>query len=193
MVPPGIPGRSDEDFLPDSRPRRGAPAPGRRRLSRRRGIPRDDDHDLRRRHRRGGRRGDRAGARHQAELRDDERRLLRPAGRGSAADLVDGLGRRLSRARTTSSASFSGPARRTTTAGGARPSSTRRSRTRSRRPIPRRSERRSTGPKRSSATRRRSSRSRTRPTGRSSRDGLLGAYENGLGIIRMAGLAWEDQ
>lgn len=24
------------------------------------------------------------------------------------------------------------------------------------------------------------------------RDGLLGAYENGLGIIRMAGLAWED-
>jgi oligopeptide transport system substrate-binding protein len=25
-----------------------------------------------------------------------------------------------------------------------------------------------------------------------SRDGLLGAYENGLGIIRMAGLAWED-
>ena len=47
-------------------------------------------------------------------------------------------------------------------------------------------------PRRSSRATCRSSRSATARAGRSSRDGLLGAGENGLGIVRMAGLAWAD-
>ncbi len=93
MVPPGIPGRSDEDFLPAHNPDEARRATGRCRFSRRSGIPGNDAHDLRRWHRRGVRGRDRAGTGHQAQLRDDERRLLRPAGGGSAAHLVDGLGR----------------------------------------------------------------------------------------------------
>ena len=44
----------------------------------------------------------------------------------------------------------------------------------------------------SSATRSRSSRSSYGPGWALSRTGLLGAGQNGLGIVRMAGLAWAD-
>ena len=95
MVPPGIPGRSDADFLPAHDPD-GARALARRgRLPRRTRLP--DDGAPRRRHRGPGvRRGDPARARRHDRRRGPGRRLLRPARPGSAADLLDGLDRRLS-------------------------------------------------------------------------------------------------
>ena len=56
----------------------------------------------------------------------------------------------------------------------------------------RRRRRPTTGPRRSSATRCRSSRRRTARAGRCRGPGCSGAGQNGLGIVRMAGLAWAD-
>ena len=66
MVPPGIPGRSDRDFLPVPRSRRGTPPAGRSGLSERRGLPRGHDADRRRPVRRGARDRARARARDRA-------------------------------------------------------------------------------------------------------------------------------
>ena len=175
---------------PDAGPRaaREGRLPGRRRL------PGDHDADRRRVVRRGDRRRAPARARDHGHLRDDGlRRLLRAAPRGPAGDLVAGLGRRLSRAATTSSGVLLGEDS-TNNYGhwhdeafdAAIADAGRRDRSRPPPTPP------TTGPRRSSA--------REVPvfpmsygTGWAlSRDGLLGAGQNGLGNLRMAGLAWAD-
>ena len=95
MVPPGIPGRSDEDFLPAYDPAAArdllaqAGYPGRCR------FPGHGPDDRRVRLRRGDRRRGQARARDHAPGRDHGRRLLRPARQRSAADVGARLGRRL--------------------------------------------------------------------------------------------------
>ena len=191
MVPPGIPGRATRTSCPTHDPD-GARAllaeagyPGRQ------GLPGDDVHDF------GGgpydagvRRGDQARARRRPQRRGPGRRLLRPARAGPAADLVDGLGRRLS-----------GPERLPR-------HPARRPGVEQLRPLELAGVRR--GHREGARGR------RTRPPTRAAfdtaegivrdeapviplsydvdwtlaRTGLLGAQENGLGITRMAGLAW---
>ena len=70
--------------------------------------------------------------------------------------------------------------------------STPRSPRRARRPTRRPRRPPTTARRPSSASRSRSSRWRTAPAGRCPATGLLGAGQNGLGILRMAGLAWAD-
>ena len=80
MVPPGVPGRSDRDFLPTYDPVAGAGIAHRGRLPGRRGLPDRHDADERRHVRCGHRRRGPARARHRARDRDDGLRgLLRPA------------------------------------------------------------------------------------------------------------------
>ena len=135
MVPPGIPGRSDADFVPTYDPAAarqllaeagypgGAGFPATTLMTG--GGPFDeaivDDGEAR--------------TRDQPVVRDDGRRLLRSPGHGPATDVDARLGRGLSRAATTSWASCSGRARRRTTDAGARPRSMRRSPRPARRPI----------------------------------------------------------
>ena len=122
MVPPGIPGRSDADFLPKydpadapatSWPRPAIPGgagfPTTVLMTGGSGFDEAIVAELKRE----------LGITLQAETMGDgyfDRLAQRPAG-----DVVAGVGRRLSRAATTSSASCSAPAPRTTTATGARP------------------------------------------------------------------------
>ena len=114
----------------------------------------------------GDRRRGQARARHHDPVRDDGRRLLHPALRGTAADLVARLGRGLPGPQRFPGCAARRPVRRTTTAAGRRRRSTRRSARRRLPPIRSRRRRPSTAPRRSSATRSRSCRSRTGRAGR---------------------------
>ena len=138
MVPPGIPGRSDADFVPKYDPADArrllaeAGYPGGSRL------PGHDPDDRWVRLRRGDRHRAQARARRHPPGRDHGRRLLRPAGDGPAGDVVAGLGRRLSRPQRLPRRPARPATRPTTTATGRRPRSTRRSARPSRRPTRRR-------------------------------------------------------
>ena len=122
MVPPGIPGRSDTDFLPALRPGRRPGAPRRGGLSRRQGLPRDDVHDVRRRpYDAAVRRRDQAASSASTlglEVQDGAS-STRLAER-SAPDLVDGLGRRLPGPERLPGHPPRRPGPRTTTAAGRR-------------------------------------------------------------------------
>ena len=125
MVPPGIPGRIDTDYLPALDPA------GARALLAAAGFPGGagfPDRDPARWRGRGpGVRGrDQARARDHDPGRGPGGRLLRSARPGSALDLLDGLDRGLPRAERLPRASSSAAAPRTTTAAGRRPRSTRR-------------------------------------------------------------------
>ena len=192
MVPPGIPGRSDADFLPKY-----DPADARKLLAEAgypggAGFPAtvlmtggsgfDEAIVVR----------GQARARGHAALGDDGRRLLRPPRHGRAGDVVARLGRGLpGPERLPRRAPRDGRLQQLRQVELGR-RSTRRSPRPARRPIRRSRRRPTTGPRASSATRSRSSRSPTAPGWSLSRTGLLGAGQNGLGIVRMAGLAWAD-
>ena len=137
MVPPGIPGRSDARLPAGLRPGRGPPAAGRGRLSGRRGLPGDHPDDVRWRTstRRSSTRSSGSSA-STLELRDDGRRLLRSPGSGAAADVVPRLGRRLPGPQRLPRRPAGQRRHPTTTAAGARRSSTRRSPRPARPPIP---------------------------------------------------------
>ena len=94
------------------------------------------------------------------------------------------------RARTTSSASSSRATARRTTAAGSRRRSTRPSPMRSRRATRRRPRRPSSGPSPRSRTRCRSCRCTSARTGRCRATACSAPADNGMGILRMAGMAW---
>ena len=167
MVPPGIPGRSDADFLPEVRPGRRAGDCWPRPATRAAPASRHDPDDRRLRLRRGHRRPRSSASSGSRSGRDDGRRLLRSPGDGPAGDVVARPGSPTTPAATTSSACcsaadatnnyghWSSPAFDAAIAeagvgdrsGGGRGAPT-------------------TGPRRSSATRSRSSRSSTGRAGR---------------------------
>ena len=192
MVPPGVPGRSERDFLPTLRSGGGADAARGRRLSGRRRLPGGHDADERRVVRRGDRRRGPSRARHRARVRDDGLRAVLRSARGRpAGDLVAQLDRRLPGAERLPRR----PARERLDER-LRPLDLRRVRCGDRRRGGRRRRRGRGGRVRPGRDH--------RPAGRAGRpgrlrhglgavaDGLLGAGQNGLGIIRMAGLAWAD-
>ena len=189
--PAGDP-RAEHDGLPaGSRPGRRAPAARRRRLSRAAPASRRSPSSAA-----AGPTG-RSPRRSPRELgvdrqcRDPGAGLLRPAGRRPALDLLDGLDRRLPGPERLPRDPPRQPAPRTTTAAGRPPRSTGPSPTRWRRATPtaaRAAFDRAEGIVRDEAP----TIPLTYDVGWSlARAGLLGAYDNGLGIIRMAGLAWD--
>ena len=190
---PGIPGRSDRDVVPAHDPDAARGPAGRGRLSGRRRLPGDHDAERRDRLRRGDRR--RAPATCWASRSRPRRWTSTRTSSGSTTDPPQiwslSLGRRLPGPQRLPRRAARDRAVEQLRASGARPSSTPRSPMRARPPIrPRPS--RGLRPGRGRSSR------RDAPvvplsygTGWAlARDGLLGAGQNGLGIPRLAGLAW---
>ena len=190
MVPPGIPGGGDRSWLPAHDPDRArelladAGYPGGA------GFPEVDVRG------RGARRTPRASP-PSSSASSGSRSVSRSTTTTSTACTTirsrcgRSAGSPTTRDPTTSSASCWGRAARTTTARGRRRRSTPRSATRSRPATRTRRWPPTSGPWRRFATRCRSIPIANGDGWALSRDGLLGAGQNGLGILRIAGLAWQ--